>query len=76
MIIVSQERVLMVRNFNDIYIEDTDYSRNTIFATPINETEYRYILGKYSSLGRCQEVFREIVNAYKEGLPVFEMPKR
>ena len=76
MIIVSQERVLMVRNFNDIYIEDTEYSGNTIFATPINETEYRYILGKYGSLGRCQEVFREIVNAYKEGLPVFEMPRR
>ena len=76
MIIVSQERVLMVRNFNDIYIEDTEYSGNTIFATPINETEYRYILGKYDSLGRCQEVFREIVNAYKEGLAVFEMPRR
>lgn len=66
----------MVHNFNDIYIEDTESSVNTIYATPLFETESRYILGKYGSLGRCQEVFREIVNAYKEGLPVFEMPKR
>lgn len=33
------------------------------------------ILGEYRNFGRCQEVIRQIVNAYKEGLPVFEMPK-
>ena len=75
MIIVSQNKVQMVRNFNDIYIEDTEYSVNTIYATPVFETEHRYILGEYGSLGRCQEVFREIVNAYKEGCAVFEMPR-
>lgn len=82
MLIVSQNKVQIVRNFNDIhivdteYIEGTEYSVNTIYATPVFEPEHRYILGEYGSLGRCQEVFREIVNAYKEGLPVFEMPRR
>ena len=76
MIIVCQNKVQMVRNFNDIHIEDTEYSVNTIYATPVSETEHRYILGEYGSLARCQEVFREIISAYKEGLPVFEMPMR
>lgn len=75
MIIVCQNKVQMVCNFNEICIEDTEYSVNTIYASLAREREDSYILGEYGSIGRCQEVFREIVNAYKDGLPVFEMPR-
>lgn len=75
MIIVCQNKMQIVRNFNAIYMGDMGCGDNTIYASLVTGRGGSYILGEYGSIGRCQEVFREIVNAYKDGLPVFEMPR-
>lgn len=73
MVIVCQHTPLVVTEFSDIYIDE---NLQTVMATPINCNEdYLYNLGRYSTVKRAKEVLYEIVNAYKEGLPVFEMPK-
>lgn len=73
MVIVSQDRPLVVTEFCDLYVREFNC---TIMATPIDgRSEVSYRLGSYPTLQRAKEVLYEIVSAYKEGLPVFEMPK-
>lgn len=76
MVIVCQHTPRVVTEFSDIYVADYR-DKNAVLARIVTATneETDYILGYYPTLQRAKEVLYEIVNAYKEGLPVFEMPK-
>lgn len=72
MVIVSQngERAL----FKFDHIDVAKRAPFTIYAE-IQGADTGYVVGIYPSLARCKEVIQQIVNAYNEGVSVFEMPK-
>lgn len=72
MVIVTQDGNRIVKNY--IVISPCRDFKDFIVKAHI-EIAMGVNLGKYASNERCEEVIQEIVNAYKEGLPVFEMPK-
>lgn len=72
MVIVTQSGNRIVKDY--IFLNPCR-ELNEFFVKVYTGLPIGVAIGKYASYERCQEVVQQIVNAYKEGLPVFEMPK-
>ncbi len=75
MVIVSQNKYIAVFKYEDVYVVSMrDYFQMRAGKVG-GSKDAGDTLGSYKSVERCHEILQQIANAYKEGLPVFEMPK-
>lgn len=72
MVIVAQSGNRIVKNYS---LLNPATELGEFYIKVYTELPAGIIIGKYASYERCKEVVQEIVNAYKDSLPVFEMPK-
>ena len=76
MVIVNQKRNVIVYRCCVVFAGLDDDTIRAILSDDVPHYFPRdIVIGAYQSCERRQEVMQQIVNAYKEGLPVFEMPK-
>ena len=75
MVILSQSRRLILKEFEDLFVQRYQKDRYIVGATPVSDKCELYVLGEYEDVERCEEILYEIVEAYREDCQIFEMPK-
>ena len=76
MVIVTQDRKRMVLDVRqiDIYESNIMEKQSIINVEVAKFDDWGLTIGKYSN-ERCTEIFEEIIQAFKNGANVFEMPE-
>ena len=76
MLIVNQRKdtAVSIENVNSIQIEEDAMSHEHIITAVYKDGSFGYGLGTYEA-NRIKNVFREILESYKNGEKVFLMPE-
>ena len=75
MVILSKNKNIAVFKYEDIYVVSMRDCFQMRAGKVGGSEDAGDILGSYKSVERCHEILQQIVNAYKDGLLLFEMPK-